>query len=201
MRKLSVLAACLILSACAQFKSPRPIETPGPLVTLWANHIKQLQNLEQWALTGRIGSRAAYRASSASIQWQQEAEYFKIHLSGPLGQGSLSAQGTSDFIEIHSTSTGKVSSNSPQQLLDQELGWVFPLSQAKNWVIGNPGKPRNKLEKYILDPYGRMEQFIDNGWEINYHNYRQIGNIALPHKIVLKHLGTKIIVIVKNWTI
>lgn len=190
-----------MLSACAQFKSPPPVETSGTLVTLWASHIKQLQNLEQWGLTGRIGSRTAYRANSASIQWQQAAEYFKIHLSGPLGQGSLSAQGTSEFIEIHSPNTGIIRSNNPQQLLNQELGWIFPLSQSKNWVVGNPGKPRNKLEKYRLDPYGRMEQFTDNGWEISYHNYRQTGNIALPHKIVLKHLGTKITVIVKDWTI
>jgi outer membrane lipoprotein LolB len=201
MRRLTILATCLILSACAQLKPPPPAGTSDAIVARWASHIKQVKNIKQWTINGRIGSRTAYRASSASIQWQQEAEHFKIHLSGPLGQGALSAQGTSDFIEIHSATTGKISSNNPQQLLNQELGWVFPLSQAKNWVIGNPGKPRNQLEKYTLDPYGRMEQFIDNGWQINYHNYRETGNIALPHKIVLKYLDTKIIVIVKNWTI
>ncbi|MBL4606862.1 MAG: outer membrane lipoprotein LolB [Pseudomonadales bacterium] len=200
MRKVIILAACLTLSACAQFQSStRPSDSPGSLAAMWSAHIKQLENLEQWGLTGRIGSRTTYRANSASIQWQQDAEHFKIHLSGPFGQGSLTAEGTSKFITLHSATTGKITSNNPQQLLDEQLGWVFPLSKAKNWVIGNPGKPRHDLEKYTLDDNGRMKLFTDSGWEINYHNYRKTGNIALPHKVVLKHRGTKIVIIIKSW--
>ena len=199
MRKFSVLIIYLFLSACTQLKAPTPTHSDGDLIGRWESHIQQLQQLQQWTLKGRIGSRSAYRAESASILWQQQSEHFKIHLSGPLGQGSLSVQGTESHIEVQSASTGKLSSNKPQQLLDETLGWTFPLSDVKNWILGNPGKALSELDEYKLDEFGRLIFFRQNGWQANYHNYRKTGNIYLPHKVIFKHHETKLIVIIKSW--
>ncbi|MBV1870815.1 MAG: lipoprotein insertase outer membrane protein LolB, partial [Gammaproteobacteria bacterium] len=195
MRKIFIVSACLLLSACAQIKTPEPVGNSEAVIELWPSHLLQLQNLTHWTLSGRIGSRSAFRASSASIQWQQQGERFNIQLTGPLGQGALSAKGTTDSIEVHSATTGKIQSDNPQQLLNETLGWVFPLASIKSWVTGNPGKTRKDLEAFTLDKKGRLEHFKHEGWEVHYHNYRKTGNIYLPHKITFKDNDTKIIVV------
>ena len=201
MQKTFIVSACLLLAACAQIKTPEPVGYSEAITRLWSSHHLQLQNLTHWTLNGRIGSRSAFRASSASIQWQQQGERFNIQLTGPLGQGALSAKGTTDYLEVHSATTGKIESSNPQQLLDESLGWVFPLASARNWVTGNPGMARKDLETFTLDSKGRLEHLKQGPWEVHYHNYRKTGNIYLPHKITFKDNDTKIIVVVKNWSL
>ncbi len=164
----------------------------------WAQQATALEKIQHWQLQGRMGIRSPSRALSASIAWQQNNETFGIQLSGPLGQGTLYLSGNPTYMTLQ-RGQERITSNTPQQRLNQELGAFLPLKQMPYWVIGHPGQAG--LHKARFDQDGRLLFFEAQGWTISYSNYQQIKTMALPHKIVLQDRDHKITLLVNNWSI
>ncbi|HEX4974322.1 MAG TPA: lipoprotein insertase outer membrane protein LolB [Pseudomonadales bacterium] len=198
MRRFALVIVILLLTACAQ----RPIQPNVPNTVdarKWSQHARALEEITHWQLQGRIGIRSPDRALSASIVWQQHQESFDIRLSGPFGQGALQLNGDPAHLTLR-RGQENITSDRPQQQLNQELGTFLPLNQARYWAIGHPGQVQT-MQHARFDGEGRLESFEAEGWQISYQDYRPIQTLELPHKIVLQNEDNKITLVVNSWKV
>ncbi len=85
-RALLTVLLAITLSACSSLTpEPEPITDTD---ISWEDHLARLQTIEAWEVTGKAGIRDSKTRHSASLAWQQQAEFFNIELTGPLGQGA-----------------------------------------------------------------------------------------------------------------
>lgn len=197
MWRLLLLVVTLLLSACTQYPK-QPAQLDASTRVKWTQQAKALEKIQHWQLQGRMGIRSPGRALSATIAWQQNNETFDIQLSGPLGQGALHLNGNPAYMTLQ-RGQEKITSSTPQQSLNQELGTFLPLKQTRYWVMGHPGQTEPR--KAHFDQDGRLLFFEAQGWQISYSDYQQVKAIALPHKIVLQDQANKITLLVNNWNI
>ena len=81
------LGILLTLSGCSYFSSQEQLSGSGQ-PSAWQAHKQQLTPIDAWQINGKLGIRSAKDSGSAVLFWLQRQDYFDIHLSGPLGQGS-----------------------------------------------------------------------------------------------------------------
>ena len=198
MRRLALFIVILLLTACAQ-QPKRPTVSDAVDAKKWTQHAKSLEKISRWQLQGRIGIRSPDRALSASIVWQQHQESFDIRLSGPFGQGALQLNGNPAQMTLL-RGQERITSDKPQQQLNQELGTFLPLNQARYWATGHPGQVQT-MQHARFDQESRLESFEAEGWHISYRDYRPIQTLELPHKIVLENEDNKITLVVNSWEI
>lgn len=129
---LSVCCSVFLLGGCAQLNL-QP-ETPLPPGDSWLAQQQRQQTLSHWQLSGKIGIRAPQENQSANLQWQQAADQYRIELSGPLGQGGAHIQGDSRGIQVDIAGEETLYAESAEQLMDNSLGWHFPISELLFWI-------------------------------------------------------------------
>ena len=59
------------------------VEGPGNAAAR-KEHRSQVETLDGWQISGKIGIRAPQESGSGTLFWLQRREYFDIRLSGPL---------------------------------------------------------------------------------------------------------------------
>ena len=103
----------------------RSVEGPGNAAA-WKVHRSQVETLDGWQISGKIGIRAPQESGSGTLFWLQRQEYFDIRLSGPLGRGAADRPTGRRF-----TGSGRprpLRADSPEALVEAQLGWQLPVS-------------------------------------------------------------------------
>ncbi|MFC6671315.1 lipoprotein insertase outer membrane protein LolB [Marinobacterium aestuariivivens] len=192
MRLGCTLMLALILAGCSTFKP----QTPMPGSGSWEDYQRRALALETWALDGKIGIRTGQDSHSARLQWQQRPGDYRILISGPLGQGGALIEGSDQGVIIDVAGEGRYRASSPEGLLQELLGWSFPVQQATYWVRGlpAPGLPYSPGFRE-----NRLETLEQGGWLIHYSGYSQQGDPGLPERIRLRRADLTITVIIKDW--
>ncbi len=192
---LTVLMA-VTLSACSSLTSePEPAPDAN---TSWEAHLARLQTINTWEVTGKAGIRDSKTRHSASLAWQQQEEFFNIELTGPLGQGGARISGSPRGIEIHAAGEAPIYSNMPEALMEERLGWRFPLNNLPYWMKGQPAPDSEYTPVFDTN---RLKTLQQNNWQINYLRYTSQDGIPLPVKIVLNQGNLRITLIAKEWQI
>ncbi len=191
---LSVCCSVFLLGGCAQLNL-QP-ETPLPPGDSWLAQQQRQQTLSHWQLSGKIGIRAPQENQSANLQWQQAADQYRIELSGPLGQGGAHIQGDSRGIQVDIAGEETLYAESAEQLMDNSLGWHFPISELLFWIKGIPA-PDTPYRLQIEQ--NRLRTLEQNGWQINYLRYIQQGEYSLPSKLTILRDQLRITIVTKEW--
>lgn len=168
----------LLLNACTQTQHSKP------------EHLTILE-AQNWQFNGRIGLLTDNDSMSGSIHWQQCANYFDIRLSGPLGAGATQIYGDKQKVTLKAKGKKVVSNTSPEQLLQQHLGWAIPVSHLFYWVKGIPAPD----EYTAID----SDRFVQKGWTIQIKRWQSMGNYRLPSKLTVSHPQLKVTLLLKNW--
>ena len=105
MKKLLASGLLLLLLAGCTMAPPRP--QPTDTQQAWQQHQRQLAGLHNWRLSGRLGIQTGHEGWHASLDWQQYNGAYTIHITAPLGQGSLQLQGDATSVQLQ-TSDGDV---------------------------------------------------------------------------------------------
>lgn len=183
-----VYLACLFLMACA---------TPGPAPSPDFQDLqRQLQAMESWQVEGKIGLRRQGKGNSALLSWQQDADRYKIRLSGPLGIGTVTIEGDDTGVEVRNKQ-GVFHAPSPEQLMLEQTGWHIPLSQLRYWARGLPAVDLPLDEERIEG--GRLQWLVQGGWDIEYRDYQRVDNLWLPSRITLSRPETTLTLLLKRW--
>ncbi|WP_017223072.1 lipoprotein insertase outer membrane protein LolB [Moritella dasanensis] len=192
-RSIYIVILSLFLSACSTTTQlPAPIGSPQQL---WQQHQVQLQSIQTWQLQGQIAFITPDDRNSATLNWQQFSQDFKINLTGPFGIHLLSIKRSDNISTLILDDDRQYQGRDTQALINQLSPMPIPVNELRAWIIGDP--LTNDVQ---LDNYGRVTKANHPlGWHISYTKYQLIDNIWLPKNIVIKQDDMRIKITTRNW--
>ncbi|MEJ2760409.1 MAG: lipoprotein insertase outer membrane protein LolB [Gammaproteobacteria bacterium] len=191
-----LLALCLavLLGACAT----RP---PAPGVSgaeLWQRHRDALEQLDKWKLQGRIAVRLADKGWTASLDWRQDGKRYVARVFGPFGQGQYKLSGDDRAVRLHTDDGRLLQGRDAESLMRRNLGWGVPVSGFTYWIRGLPA-PDSTPAAVTVDGRGLLQHLGQDGWQIDYADYRRSGGYELPKKITLRREDLQLKLIIYDW--
>lgn len=177
------LLMLFLLAGC----SSQPLTPPQP-------EEQQANNqLWHWQIQGRIALNDGNNSHSASLDWQQQGYHYQLQIFGPLGQGSARLDGQPFHVSL-TTSDGETRmASSPEQLLQQGLGWNFPLSDLIYWVRGIPAPgPATWLSS---------NQIEQHGWLVEWRRHTQINGYQLPELLIASNGRIQLRLAINRWQV
>jgi outer membrane lipoprotein LolB len=182
----------LLLAGCAATPVAPPVADP---LQAWGDHQRQLAGVNGWQLGGRIAIRTDDEGWQASIDWRQQAQDYAIHLTGPLGQGSLHLQGDGRQVSLSDGEATLVDEDA-EALLYREMGWRVPVSALRYWALGLPAPGAAEHE---LNPQGQLGRLRQAGWSIEFRDYTRRGELTLPGRLFISNHRAQIRLVVDRW--
>ena len=194
MKYFFTIIACCLLTACATMPAR---ESAYNQHLSWSQRQTQLNKMKTWTLQGAIAVRMPKQALSAYINWQQHKQNYKLHLFGPLGIGAVNVIGKPGNFVLTNAQDQTFKAKSPEQLMQQELGWTLPISNLYYWIRGLPS-PKGKSTKQF-DHYHHITKLTQNGWKIQYLKYTGVRGIDLPSKIFISNPHLSLRIVISRW--
>lgn len=176
LRFFSVVMSIFLLSACAH-----PPEY-APLTTAWSERQEQLSALTDWQFRGHAVFKMPERKFSANVYWQQNADQYQIMLFGPFGLGGININGQPNSVYLKDSHGHTYKADTPESLMQNQLGWSLPVSSLYYWVRGLPAP--GPVTHVTYDAYHRMVHLEQQGWGIDYRAYQRVQAIELPREII-----------------
>ncbi|GAB4221771.1 MAG: lipoprotein insertase outer membrane protein LolB [Francisella sp.] len=160
----------------------------------------KLLNLKKWQVSGVIGIIYNNKAESANYIYQQDEDAFDIKLYGPLGVGSIEIKGNKNGVCLENAKGQKLTAKDIKTLMLEQLGWYVPVNGLQYWIKGI--SMPNIKQKSQFNTHNLLQSIDQNGWNIQYGNYKIIDNIyPLPIKIKMIRDNLNIKIIIKSWQI
>ncbi len=196
MRNLLVPTITLLLTGCAGLGPQESVEGPGNAED-WKTHKAHVSEIDGWQISGKIGIQAPRDSGSGTLFWLQRQDYFDIRLSGPLGRGATRLTGRPDAVALEVAGQGRFEADSPEALVESQLGWQLPVSNLLWWVRGLPAP--DSSSRIAVDANGRLASLEQDGWDVQYLGYIEEDGYSLPNRIKLAGRDLKITLVVKDW--
>ncbi|MGY8821030.1 MAG: lipoprotein insertase outer membrane protein LolB [Pseudomonadales bacterium] len=196
MRNLLTLTLALLLAGCAGLGPQESVEGPGNAED-WKTHKAHISEIDGWQISGKIGIQAPQDSGSGTLFWLQRQDYFDIRLSGPLGRGATRLTGRPDAVALEVAGQGRFEANSPEALVESQLGWQLPVSNLLWWVRGLPAP--DSRSRIALNANGQLASLKQDGWDVQYLGYTEEDGYPLPNRIKLAGRDLKITLVVKDW--
>jgi len=194
-RSIYIVIISILLSACStttQYQAP-----VGSPKQLWQQHQVQLQSIRAWQVQGQIAVISPDSRNSATLNWQQFVNDFKINLTGPFGIHILTIKRNDNISTLILDDDQQYQGHNTQALINQLSPIPIPVNELRAWIIGEP-----LTDDVKLDGYGRVTQANHPlGWHISYTHYQLIDNIWLPKNIVIKKDDMRIKITTRNWNL
>ncbi|MBM7060188.1 lipoprotein localization protein LolB [Pseudomonas sp. UL073] len=193
---LLVAGLLVVLTGCAGLTSRESVQGQGDPAQ-WKSHKQQTAALDAWQISGKVGIRAPKDSGSGTLFWLQRKDYFDIRLSGPLGRGAARLTGHSGAVTLEVANQGRYQADSPEALLEEQLGWRLPVSHLIWWVRGLPA-PDSKSQ-LTLDTDSRLAHLEQDGWQVEYLSYAEQNGYWLPERLKLHGQDLDVTLVVKDW--
>lgn len=198
--QVSTFVVLAFLAGCSS-KAPLPlVPEVAPEVQrqqLWLEHRQQIQSVEKWAFTGRLGLRVPKRSGSMSIEWLQDSHQYSIYLDGPFGVSVAHIEGDERYASARVSDGKRVVGRTPEHLMYQLTGWDLPVSSLKYWVRGLPA-PGDDL-RVSLNNNGMPETLSQHGWNIEYLRFDNENGVTIPSRIRASNGDIHITLVVSDW--
>ena len=195
LRNLGVLLGVLMLNACAFITTPPPSEPGVSNPEAWAQRKAALKDFNVWSMQGRAAT-GKILGWSGNLNWRQRGDEFDVRLAGPVGIGGFRAKGTLALVEVRTEDETFVT-DQPEALVEEVLGWAFPLQGLRHWVLGLP-QP-DAPAQLSVDNSGRLLDLQQSGWRLAYTEYQETEGPELPRRIILDNGDHKIKVVIDRW--
>ena len=185
-RLLLASIALLLLAGCA---------TQGPMEE-GERQQADVEAFDTWTLIGKAGLRTPQENQSANLDWSQHPHYFRMLISGPFGGGRSVLEGREGRFSL-TTGDGRFEAETPEALMEEQLGWSLPVSAMPDWVRGLPGEHASyQLE---TDELGFPQHMQQDGWEIDYRDWEEVEGMWLPRRLVMNYDDVRITLVVNQW--
>ncbi len=195
--KIRFLFFCFIfvLAGCAQIPA-----VDAPKNDSWTQHQQQLQNLNNWQLSGKLAFITPEERISINLFWKQSEEEFQITLTNFVGLTVLDVK--KDQNETKIIFDGKTYyGDDTETLIEQLSGFVIPIDVLQQWIKGNPTNALYQLNEnnQLLSLNGQDKN--NTRWSIDYADYKTTEHINLPHKLQLKRPNLRLKFAISKWVI
>ncbi len=195
-RTLRLWAISTLLLALAGCASQAPIDEGGRQAGQWDRQQADVEAFDTWTLVGKAGLRTPEENTSANLDWNQHPHYFRMLISGPFGGGRNVLEGREGRFSL-TNSDGRFEAETPEALMEEQLGWALPVSAMPDWVRGLPGDHASyQLE---TDELGFPSFLQQDGWEIDYRDWEQVDDMWLPRRLVMTYGEVRITLVVNQW--
>lgn len=190
--KLLLAIVFLGLTACSATQTSKPSNQSEA----FALRQQDLKALENWRLSGKLGFKLPRQSGSAFIDWRQNKNSFRLHLSGPLGQGAMTINSDGKHHTVRKDGK-EIETASAQDYFQQQFGWELPIQQLRYWALGIPAPGEAKTS--INPQNGLLDELKQDRWHIRYLRYSRHRQ-PLPEKIILQRQQIKLTLIIHQWT-
>ncbi|MBU0910902.1 MAG: lipoprotein insertase outer membrane protein LolB [Gammaproteobacteria bacterium] len=187
----------LILTGCASNSSQLK-----PVIPLSAQQRQlQLEQLQEFTLTGALGVKAPEESISGSLNWQQQGPFFQANMTTLIGISIFELE--TDALGATVKADGEThKAQSASALLDYLSGWSLPIEEMPLWLKGVASA---ESFNHQWDAQGRLTSFTlkdsqQRDWEVSYIEFFPDA-LALPRHIQLnsKADGSRIKLVVRKW--
>lgn len=192
---MSMAGGMLALNACAFITTPPATEPGVANPQAWAERKAKLQDFDEWSMQGRVAT-GQLLGWTGNLSWRQRGDTFDVRLAGPVGVGGMRAKGTFELVEVRAQDETYLTTE-PEVLVEDALGWQFPLEGLRYWVLGLP-QP-NAQASLTVDDKGQLVDLKQSGWRLAYTQYQETSGPALPRLIILDNGENKIKVVIDRW--
>lgn len=184
MRRGVPLLISALLGACALLPDQKAIQ----------DHPGDPAALSRFEIKGRLGLKGR---GSATLNWSQARDYYRIVLLGPFGSGRVEIEGNSEGAVWRDKNGNFASSDSPEQFLHQQLGWSLPIESLPYWVRGL-ASPQAPIEQFNIES-GRLMALRQSGWLLRLDRYQEVDGIALPGRLILEQGEQRLTLLIGSW--
>jgi len=192
-RFAAVALALALLTGCA---TSTPVDDTSRQIGQWEAQQSQLDAMQTWTLAGKAGLRSPEENTSANLDWNQYPHYFRLLVSGPFGGGRTVLEGREGRFNL-TNSKGRFEAESPEALMQEQLGWSLPVSALPFWVKGLPDDSRSfQLE---TDELGYPNHLMQDGWSIDYRDWERVESLWLPRRLVMQYDEVRITLVINQW--
>lgn len=190
---IPTLTALALLAGCA---SQAPVDDSGRERGDWKAQQTAIEDLDRWTLIGKAGLRTPEESHSANLDWNQYPHYFRMLISGPFGGGRTVLEGREGRFSL-TNGDGRFEAQTPEALMEDQLGWALPVRDLPYWVRGLPGtRDTYQLE---TDAFGFPSHLEQSGWEIDYRDWSEAGDLWLPRKLALAYGDMRVTLVINRW--
>ena len=166
--------------------------------TAWQAHALALSRFRTWTMTGALVVRSGGDASRVIMRWRQARDSYRVRFTGPFGVGLFEVEGSEAGVEARFADGRRTRAESPEALLDREVGWSVPLAGLRYWIVGAPALD-GAVSKMALDDQGRLARLEQAGWTVVYERYGSLDDLALPGRIRFSNETVEATVVVRRW--
>lgn len=194
----AALAAALGLSSygCTTSGGTRPpVADAAAAQAAWVSREAALAGIDRFLFSGRVAS--AELGLRADLRWRQNPDgRFELRLAGPFGTGAVELRGDAQLVEVRS-SEGSQFTPDPEGWIRSRYGWTLPIAGLRYWTLGlpAPGSPAQRR----LDAQGRLEGLEQNGWQIEYGEYRAQAGYDLPRRFEASNGQMRLKLVIDRW--
>lgn len=189
----TIMLSFALLTGCA---TSTPVDDGSRQSGQWESQQASLEALETWKLAGKAGLRSPEENTSANLDWNQYPHYFRLLVSGPFGGGRTVLEGREGRFSL-TNSEGRFEAESPEALMEEQLGWSLPVSAMPFWVRGLPDEERSyQLE---TDELGFPSHLTQDGWTIDYRDWERVDDLWLPRRLVMEYDEVRITLVINQW--
>lgn len=185
----------LLLTACQPFWQTKPETTRDQR---WQNHQQSVQAIENWSFQGRSLIRQGQEGWNAGLRWTQNADDFRIKLSGPFAQGGMLLAGDDEAVTLTLDDGESHTAATPEALLEETVGWLLPVSALRDWVRGLPHDGL-KTDFIELNEDGQMTRLEQAGWQVEIKRYKPFAGTRMPDKVFIEHPDLSLRLVMNRW--
>jgi len=166
----------------------------------WTNHQALVNELESWSIRGRTAIQSKNNSATFLLHWDQFDAGYELRFISGLGHGTYLLKGSAAGVVMRTPKNKVFTSDTPEKLIREKLGWDVYLAGLKYWMRGIP-EPNVKYSQLLLDEKGRLKDMKQSGFSVSVLRYTDKRNISLPEKLFIRSSDIQLRLVIQNWEI
>ena len=191
--RIALGAIVLTLAGCAALP---PASTPAD-PEAQARHLRKLEEIGSFSITGRMAVQTEKRGFSGSLRWKHTEDGDHFALYSPLGAQVADIQSTAEGVTLVTNDRKTYKADTAETLLQTTMGWSLPLTGLSDWILGRPTSSPHEV--VAIDAQGRLTRLKQDGWDIEYASYKTVDGTDLPGKVLLRSPQLDLKLLVEQW--
>ncbi|ATN75106.1 lipoprotein insertase outer membrane protein LolB [Coxiella burnetii] len=192
---IAIALSTLLISGCTTLRLPNQSTSVYHQQT-WAQRYYDLSRISQWNIDGAFSIQQPGKTIIAAYDWQQKGMNYRIRIHSSLDIYSVNISGRPGMVTLWRSPRQHYTASTPEQLMQQQLGWQLPLSNLYYWIRGIPAPGAYQAD---FDTYTHLIALQQSGWHICFSQYTTVGSVDLPRTLQLSNGPLAVKIVVKHW--
>lgn len=190
-----------LLSGCEK-QGPGPLDADRTFVVQSPlARQAELAKIKYWRMSGSFSVRQAnHGAEIANFTWWQSDRTYRISILSALDLYRVDIYRMNNIVKLWKNGTLSLTAHSPEELLEEALGWSLPISNLRYWILGMPAPQKHGTFYVKYDGFGHLKDLKQDGWTLHFDSYkRQLNAPDFPKEIILTHENLTVKIVMKQW--